>query len=78
MRSSVRVSDGVISSWNNSAERMFGYTAEEAIGQHITLIVPPIAGKKRQRFLSGSDKASASTISKLCACAKMARHLIFH
>ena len=33
--------DGVISSWNKGAERMFGYTADEAIGQHITLIIPP-------------------------------------
>jgi PAS domain S-box-containing protein len=33
--------DGVITSWNKSAERMFGYTAEEAIAQHITLIIPP-------------------------------------
>jgi PAS domain S-box-containing protein len=32
--------DGVITSWNNGAERLFGYPAEEAIGQHITLIVP--------------------------------------
>ncbi|HET9993936.1 MAG TPA: PAS domain S-box protein [Candidatus Acidoferrum sp.] len=32
--------DGVITSWNKGAERLFGYSAEEAIGQHITLIVP--------------------------------------
>ena len=32
--------DGTITSWNQSAERLFGYKAEEAIGQHITLIVP--------------------------------------
>ncbi len=32
--------DGVITSWNKSAERLFGYTAEEAIGQHVTMIIP--------------------------------------
>jgi PAS domain S-box-containing protein len=32
--------DGIISSWNKGAERMLGYTAEEAIGRHISLIVP--------------------------------------
>ena len=32
--------DGTITSWNQSAERLFGYDAQEAIGQHITLIVP--------------------------------------
>jgi PAS domain S-box-containing protein len=33
--------DGVITSWNPAAERIFGFTASEAIGQHITLIIPP-------------------------------------
>jgi PAS domain S-box-containing protein len=33
--------NGIITSWNNGAERMFGYTAEEAIGQSILLIIPP-------------------------------------
>src|ERR1051325_8137094 len=33
--------DGVVTSWNAAAERMFGYTAEEAGGRPITLIIPP-------------------------------------
>src|SRR6201984_3480563 len=33
--------NGVITSWNKGAERLFGYTAEEAVGQNITLIIPP-------------------------------------
>jgi len=32
--------DGIITSWNNGAERVFGYTAEEAIGQPITIVIP--------------------------------------
>jgi PAS domain S-box-containing protein len=32
--------NGVLTSWNRAAEQMFGYTAEEAIGQNIVLIVP--------------------------------------
>ena len=33
--------DGVISAWNAAAERMFGYAEHEAIGQPITMIIPP-------------------------------------
>jgi PAS domain S-box-containing protein len=32
--------DGIITSWNRGAEKIFGYSAEEAVGQHITLIIP--------------------------------------
>ena len=31
---------GFIASWNRGAEKMFGYAPAEAIGQHITLIIP--------------------------------------
>jgi PAS domain S-box-containing protein len=33
--------DGMITSWNTGAERIFGYAPEEAIGQPIALIIPP-------------------------------------
>jgi PAS domain S-box-containing protein len=32
---------GIVQSWNHSAERMFGYTAEEIVGKSITLLFPP-------------------------------------
>jgi PAS domain S-box-containing protein len=32
--------DGIITTWNTGAERLFGYTASEAVGQHISLIIP--------------------------------------
>jgi PAS domain S-box-containing protein len=32
--------EGVITTWNAGAERLFGYTVSEAIGQHISLIIP--------------------------------------
>ena len=33
--------DGVLQSWNAAAVRLFGYTAAEAVGRHISLIIPP-------------------------------------
>jgi PAS domain S-box-containing protein len=32
--------DGIITSWNSGAEHVFGYTAEEAVGQPITIVIP--------------------------------------
>ena len=33
--------EGVVTSWNRAAERIFGYLAEEMIGESITKIIPP-------------------------------------
>ena len=33
--------DGIITSWNKGAENIFGFSESEAIGKHISLIIPP-------------------------------------
>jgi len=33
--------NGIVTSWNTGAQRLFGYTAEEMIGKPITLLIPP-------------------------------------
>ena len=33
--------DGVIRTWNRGAQRLFGYTAEEAVGRSVTMLMPP-------------------------------------
>lgn len=32
--------DGTIQTWNKASERIFGYTAEEAVGKHISILIP--------------------------------------
>jgi PAS domain S-box-containing protein len=46
--------DGVIRTWNAGAERVFGYRAEEVVGRHITLLIPPerMAEDEEQKILA--------------------------
>ncbi len=32
---------GIITSWNKGAQRLFGYTADESVGQPVTMLIPP-------------------------------------
>jgi PAS domain S-box-containing protein len=43
--------DGVITSWNKSAERIFGYSSDETIGQPVTLIIPPERANEEVKIL---------------------------
>lgn len=43
--------NGTITSWNAAAQRLLGYTAEEAIGQSVFLIVPPEAADEEENVL---------------------------
>jgi PAS domain S-box-containing protein len=44
--------EGVVTSWNAGAERLFGYAAKEAIGQSITLIIPRDRQGEETRILA--------------------------
>ncbi|MGZ5010126.1 MAG: PAS domain S-box protein [Methylobacter sp.] len=43
--------NGIIRSWNAGAERLFGYSAEEAIGKPVTLFIPPELHAEEHRIL---------------------------
>ncbi|HEY2116793.1 MAG TPA: PAS domain S-box protein [Candidatus Angelobacter sp.] len=44
--------NGIITSWNKGAEQLFGYTAEEIVGRHITLVIPPELQQDEDTILS--------------------------
>jgi PAS domain S-box-containing protein len=44
--------NGIITSWNAGAERVFGYSASEAIGQHITLVIPEDRQSEEREILT--------------------------
>jgi PAS domain S-box-containing protein len=43
--------DSIITSWNKGAERIFGYTAAEVVGQPITLLIPPDLQNEEQDII---------------------------
>jgi PAS domain S-box-containing protein len=53
--------EGKIRLWNSGAETVFGYTAKEALGQPLDLIVPE---RQRERHWEGWDKVMASGVTK--------------
>lgn len=53
--------DGVIRLWNRAAERIFGYTAAEALGQTLDLIIPE---RLRQRHWDGYRRVMATGQSR--------------
>ena len=61
-----RALDGTITSWNRAAERTFGYTATEAIGRDIAMLVPPDRvdefARTRQSLDTGEPVAPFETV----------------
>lgn len=53
--------EGIIQLWNNGAERIFGFTAEQAIGQSLDLIIPE---KLKARHWEGYHKTMATGVTR--------------
>jgi PAS domain S-box-containing protein len=52
--------DGIITSWNQGAAKLFGYSAEEVIGRHIGLIVPPDRMEEENRILERTRRGEGT------------------
>ena len=48
--------DGTITSWNQGAERIFGYTANEVLGRHISILIPASRIKEENVIISNIAK----------------------
>ncbi len=51
--------DGIVTSWNASAEKMYGYTAADAIGCHISFVVPPDRAEELQGIMAKLRRGEA-------------------
>ena len=60
--------DGVMTSWNHGAERMFGYSAREAIGKSISMLLPPNRKAEQaeilRRLKSGESTKAYETLRR--------------
>lgn len=58
--------DGIIQSWNKGAQRLFGYTADQAIGRSVSLIIPvdriEEENRAQKRFRAGEHIAHYETV----------------
>ena len=51
--------DGIITSWNRGAARIFGYTADEAIGQPLTIVIPQDRQDEERAILTRTQTGRA-------------------
>jgi PAS domain S-box-containing protein len=67
--------DGVITSWNSAAERIFGYTAAEMVGQSVFKLIPPELHQAERELLDRLRRGEAVEFSESERIGKDGRRL---
>jgi len=67
--------EGIITSWNTSAKRLLGYSAAEAIGKHVSLIIPPEHLKEEQFIIDRISQGHSIDHLETIRMAKDGRHI---
>ena len=67
--------DGVISTWNAAAERLLGYSAKEAVGQPITIIIPPELHDEEKHILKRLRAGERIEHYETCRVTRDGQHL---
>jgi len=71
----VKTLDGHITNWNKAAEQMFGYTAEEAVGQPVQMLLPPEREAEEMRILASIAQGRAVPPMRTVRVAKDGRRI---
>ena len=65
--------DGIITTWNKAAERIYGYPAGEIVGQPVSVLAPRDRVHEITKTSKGSATASELTITRRRGAGRMAR-----
>src|SRR5439155_12297478 len=61
---------GIITSWNPGAERLFGYSARQAIGSSIAILIPPEQAEQQKQALNAVREAGRAEHHEIAAVRK--------
>ncbi len=70
--------EGYVTSWNAGAERLFGYTAAEALDQHISFIYPPDQHGFLEQGVIAPLKRKGNHETQVCLCTKSGENIYAH